>query len=102
MLIYNAVQSKGGGEGEYQLFSHGTLTLFFINVKLKILLNKTYISEMGFKCAVKNCDHGSTLFRPKTLELFRVWKESIGYEGRAQYQSFRICAKHFSTHQFSR
>ena len=55
MLIYNAVQSKGGGGGEYQLFSHGTLTLFFINVKLKILLNKTYISEMGFKCAVKNC-----------------------------------------------
>ena len=58
---------------------------------------------MVYICAVENCDRQehNTLFKAPSEQVYRVWKETIGYEGRAKFQSFRLCSKHFSDHQHS-
>ena len=48
---------------------------------------------MGYKCAVEDCNwQENTLFKAPSEQLYPVWKETIGYEGRATFQCFRICS----------
>ena len=42
---------------------------------------------MVYICAVENCDwqQHNTLFKAPSEQVYRVWKETIGYEGRAKF-----------------